>query len=390
MESNFKIPIWLDCDPGHDDAFAILLSVHHPHLNLLGISTVHGNSSLPHTTRNALSLLTAMGTPNIPVYSGASESLTRPAVHAPAIHGESGLDGTSLLPIPLAQPMDEPAVQAMARALLSTAPQTAWLVATGSLTNIALLFSSHPELASHIKGLSIMGGAIGDDFTSAPMGRVSGEEAVRIGNWSAWAEFNVLVDPEAASQLFSNPVLSKKTTLMPLDVTHLCLATPDVQNLLLWGKDGVRNGNEGKTILRRMLTDLLLFFAKTYAEVFGITAGPPLHDPLAVAAVFDGIAGLEIPFYDFKSKGTGEEIGLGSGAEGKGRRRERYEVKIVTEGSHDDASKGAQTGRSIVRLLPEGEEGVKIPRGLNVGRFWQVLEECMERADEVNAANRTA
>ncbi|TVY57084.1 Uridine nucleosidase [Lachnellula cervina] len=387
MESNFKIPVWLDCDPGHDDAFAILLSAHHPNLNLLGLSTVHGNSSLPHTTRNALSLLTAMGTPNIPVYSGASKSLTRRAIHAPSIHGESGLDGTSLLPSPLAQPMNEPAVQAMAKALLSTAPQTAWLVATGALTNIALLFSSHPDLASHIKGLSIMGGAIGNGFTSAPMGRKNGDEAARIGNWSAWAEFNILVDPEAASLLFSNPVLSKKTTLIPLDVTHLCLATPDVQNLLLWGKDSVKSGDDGKTVLRRMLADLLNFFAATYAEVFGLTAGPPLHDPLAVATIFDGIPGLEIPFYDFKPKVTGVEDDLGSGV-GEDRRRERYKVEIVTEGSHDDASKGAQTGRSIVRLLPEGEEGVKIPRGLNVGRFWKVLEECMERADEVNAVNR--
>ncbi|TVY87493.1 Uridine nucleosidase [Lachnellula willkommii] len=283
------------------------------------------------------------------------------------------------------QPINEPAVQAMAKALLSTAPQTAWLVATGALTNIALLFSSHPDLASHIKGLSIMGGAIGNGFTSAPMGRKNGEEAARIGNWSAWAEFNILVDPEAASQLFSNPVLSKKTTLIPLDVTHLCLATPDVQNLLLWGKDSVKNGNGGKTVLRRMLADLLNFFAETYAKVFGLTAGPPLHDPLAVAAVFDGIAGLEIPFYDFKPKGMGVD-GLDSGVGEE--RRERYEVEIVTEGSHDDASQGAQTGRSIARLLPEGEEGVKIPRGLDVGRFWQVLEECMERADEVNAVNR--
>lgn len=275
----------------------------------------------------------------------------------------------------------------MAKALLSTEPQSAWLVATGALTNIALLFQSHPEVAGHIKGLSIMGGAIGSGFTSAPMGRVSGEEAARIGNWSAWAEFNILVDPEAASQLFSNPTLASKTTLIPLDVTHLVLATPDVQRLLLWGKGGDGEiAGKGKSILRKMLTELMTFFANTYADVFGITEGPPLHDPLAVAAVFDGVAGVEIPFYDFESNETGVE-GLGSGVGGKTRRRERYEVKIVTEGSHEDALKGAETGRTIVRLLPEGEEGVKIPRGLDVGRFWKVLEDCLERADEVNATN---
>jgi uridine nucleosidase len=216
---------------------------------------------------------------------------------------------------------------------------------------------------------------------------VSGEEAARIGNWSAWAEFNILVDPEAASQLFSNPTLASKTTLIPLDVTHLVLATPDVQRLLLWGKGGDGEiAGKGKSILRKMLTELMTFFANTYADVFGITEGPPLHDPLAVAAVFDGVAGVEIPFYDFESNETGVE-GLGSGVGGKTRRRERYEVKIVTEGSHEDALKGAETGRTIVRLLPEGEEGVKIPRGLDVGRFWKVLEDCLERADEVNATN---
>lgn len=208
-----------------------------------------------------------------------------------------------------------------------------------------------------------MGGAIGNGFTDAPMGKVDDKE--RIGNWSAWAEFNIFVDPEAADYLFQHPVLEAKTVLMPLDVTHLVLATKDVQSLLLNGKDGAST-----TTLRRMLVELLTFFANTYADVFGIIEGPPLHDPLAVAVVLDGIAGVEIPFYDF---------------DGVGGRRERYDVHVITEGSHEDAKAGAETGRTVVRLLPEGEEGVKIPRGLDVGRFWQVLEDCLERADEVNA-----
>lgn len=306
-----------------------------------------------------------MGASHIPVYPGAAASLTRPAVHAPAIHGESGLDGTNLLPKPLSKPVDEPVAAAMAKALLSTPKDTAWLVATGALTNVALLFTTYPHLASHIKGLSIMGGSIGSGFTSAPLGRVDAKE--RIGNWSAWAEFNILVDPEAASQLLSDPILSKKTTLIPLDVTHLVLATADVQKLLLNGKDG-----KSKTTLRTMLVELLGFFANTYAEVFGITEGPPMHDPLAVAAVFDGISGVEIPFRDFEVQGKG---------------RERFEVKVVTEGSHEDAQNGAETGRTIVKSLPEREDGVKIPRGLDIGRFWKILEECLERADGVNAAN---
>ena len=207
-----------------------------------------------------------------------------------------------------------------------------------------------------------MGGAVGNNFTSAPLGRVDAKE--RIGNWSEWAEFNILVDPEAADYLFQHPILKKKTTLIPLDVTHLVLATKDVQALLLNGKDGKQ-----KTTLRIMLVELLLFFAKTYADVFGITEGPPLHDPLAVAAVLDGILGVEIPFYDFKEN-----------------RKERYSVHVLTEGSHEDAQAGAETGRTIVKLLPEGEEGVKIPRGLDIARFWTVLEDSLEKADEVNRA----
>jgi uridine nucleosidase len=229
------------------------------------------------------------------------------------------------------------------------------------LTNIAQLFTTYPEVAPHIKGLSIMGGSIGNSFTAAPLGTVDAKE--RIGNWSQWAEFNILVDPEAAQFLFQDPILNKKTTLIPLDVTHLVLATKDIQSLLLNGKEGT-----GTTTLRVMLVELLTFFAKTYAEVFGITEGPPLHDPLAVAVVLDGIQGVEIPFYDFVVGG----------------KRERYAVHVVTEGSHEEAQAGAETGRTVATLLAEGEKGVKIPRGLDIGRFWSILEDCLERADEVN------
>jgi uridine nucleosidase len=349
----------------HQDAFAILLSAYHPSLNLLGISTVHGNASIAHTTYNATSLLTAMGATHIPVYQGAGTGICRPPVHADSIHGKSGLDGTDLLPVPAIQPIDEPAVDAMAAALLRTRPGTAWVVATGALTNVAQCFAKYPELSAHVMGLSIMGGAIGDNFTTAILGKVDDRE--RIGNWSNWAEFNILVDPEAASHLFSDPVLNKKIVMIPLDVTHQVLATKEVQALLLEGKFG-----QEKSTLRTMLVELLTFFAQTYSEVFGITQGPPLHDPLAVAVVLDGVMGAEIPFYDF---------------EGKEGRRERFEVKVVTDGTHEDALLGAETGRTVAKLLPEGEEGVKIPRGLDTKRFWSVLEECLGRADEANRSN---
>ncbi|OIW35068.1 Inosine/uridine-preferring nucleoside hydrolase [Coniochaeta ligniaria NRRL 30616] len=376
-----RIPVWLDCDPGHDDAFAILLAAYHPRLRLLGISTVFGNASLQKTSRNACSILTAIGQSlSIPVYPGAGRPLARAPIHAPTdIHGESGIDGTSLLPEPLAGPDTSlPALEAMARALRAQPEGRAWLVATGAFTNAAALFQTYPELIPHVAGLSLMGGAVGGGFTPAVMGSVDG--VARIGNWTQFAEFNVLADPEAAAWIFeTGRGLARKTTLVPLDVTHLVLATEGVQRLLLWGRDGgegkgdleVEGSRGAKSTLRKMLVELLFFFAKTYRDVFGIMEGPPLHDPLAVAAVLAGAGDDEIPFYD-----ADPVTGV----------RERYEVTVITDGTIEEAHAGLkETGRTVVRLLPPGEEGVRIPRGLDIPKFWNVLEECMERADEAVA-----
>ncbi|KAH6608723.1 dna glycosylase [Trichoderma cornu-damae] len=371
MESA-QVPVWLDCDPGHDDAFAILLAAHHPRINLLGISTVFGNASLEHTTHNAASILTALGKhKDIPLYAGLDKALERPALHAPTdIHGDSGLDGTDLLPVPQCAPSTEPAIDAMAAALKAQPAGTAWIVATGAVTNVGALFRKHPGLIPHIKGLSIMGGSIGGGFSDAPLGKVDGKE--RIGNTTPYAEFNVFVDPEAAAEMFHNKEIANKMFMVPLDLSHQVLATEQVRELLLYGKDGEKTG-AGKTTLRTMLVELLYFFAKTYADVFGITAGPPLHDPLALAAVLTGTPD-EITFYDWdeaKSRGA--------------KHSERFDVTVITEGTAEEAKRGEkQTGRTVAKALPAGEAGVRIPRGVDVDRFWQVIEECIERADETN------
>lgn len=193
---------------------------------------------------------------------GARKALVRPPLHAADIHGQSGLDGTELLPKPLMQPNKSvPAIDAMAAALKREQPGTAWVVATGSLTNVAMLFQTYPELAAHIKGLSIMGGAIGAHFTDAVTGKVNGLD--RIGNWSQFAEFNIVIDPEAAASIFDNKPLAAKTTLIPLDVTHLVLATQEVQDMLRYGPGG-QNTGDGKSTMRVMLVELLTFFAQTY------------------------------------------------------------------------------------------------------------------------------
>ncbi|KAI5814762.1 Inosine/uridine-preferring nucleoside hydrolase domain-containing protein, partial [Pyronema omphalodes] len=309
----------------------------HPRFELLGISTVHGNASLPNVTRNALSLLTAINRPEIPVYSGARKPFSRPAVHAPDIHGSSGIDGTSLLPIPITTHSTTNAIVAMYNAIMSTPPQTCALVATGTLTNIALLFATFPETAAHVREVSIMGGAFGDREDSR-------------GNITPYAEFNIYCDPEAAQSIFSNPELDRKITIMPLDITHTVLANERVLTRLM-GKGGE---------YRRMLHELLTFFRDTYVRVFGITEGPPLHDPLAVAVVL-----LE------------EDVQW---------RFEEVRIEVTCS--------GPEVGRTIkTRELPEvvGDQlgggsrdaytRVRVPLGLNVEKFWDVLLGVVEGCD---------
>ncbi|KAL8948771.1 MAG: hypothetical protein Q9222_005068 [Ikaeria aurantiellina] len=349
--------------PGHDDAFALLLAAHHPSLKLLGVSTVHGNASLAHTTINAGSILTALGVSQIPYHAGAAKPFCREAVHAPDIHGASGLDGTDLLPKALVPPIENTnTIIAMHRAIIDQPVGKVWLVATGALTNVALLFATFPEVADHIKGLSIMGGAIGDGFTDAPMGLLQ-DKGQGIGNITPWAEFNIYCDPEAAQSIFSNPALAAKTTLITLDLTHQVLATKAIQEKLLYGSSSPVATESSK--VRQMFHDLLLFFARTYSAVFGLFEGPPLHDPLAVAVLLAD-TGLNQIGFDVQDG-------------------ERFIVRVVTDGSHTDLdSKGNQVGRTMVS--PANDEGIRIPRGIDVARFWDMLEECLQNADRLLAA----
>ncbi|KAJ4361926.1 Uridine nucleosidase 1 [Neocucurbitaria cava] len=360
-----KITLWLDCDTGHDDAYALLLSAHNPRVEFLGVSTVHGNAALEQTTFNTRAILEAIGRRDVKVYSGAAKPIARDAVHAADIHGESGLDGVTLLPQPI-----EPAatdvgyLEAMYNALIATPPNTAWLVSTGTLTNIALLFQKYTDLASHLKGLSIMGGAVGGGFTNAPMGKVKGE-GERFGNWTAYAEFNIYCDPEASQFIFSHPVLKCKTTLITLDLSHLVLGTKAVRRTQLFGSDkpldpsSVEN-DRTPSALRALFTQIMSFFAGTYADVFSITEGPPLHDPLAVAAA------IQPEMFDDK--------------EG-----ERFQVDVATEGVHSlTQSDVGELGRTKVTKLPSGEGGCRIPRGVDLVEFWGSIESALRRADAVS------
>lgn len=328
-------------------------------MNLLGISTVYGNAPLDNTTFNTRATLKAIGREDVPVYTGASKPFCRAPASAPDIHGESGLDGTTCLPVPTVPAVeDTSAIAAMYSALAATPPGTAWLVATGALTNIALLFAVYPSLAAHIAGLTIMGGAVGGGFSDAPMGTVAGA-GERFGNWTPWAEFNIYCDPESAQAVFGNGVLAAKTTLCPLDLTHQMLGTEYIQTQLLHGfeAEAVDGDGEGThpTTVRRLFHEILTFFAKTYAEVFGLVEGPPLHDPLAVAAAF-------APALFDDARG------------------ERFAVSVVIDGEHgtDELVRSStQCGRTVVEKLPEGVAGVRIPRTMHSIIIWRMLDLCL-------------
>jgi uridine nucleosidase len=373
-------PIWLDVDTGHDDAFALLLAAHHPSLHLLGVSTVFGNAPLPHTTHNTLSILTALSAAaTVPVYPGAPRAFLRGPASAPDIHGATGLDGTIHLPSPTSSPCtDKPAITAIYDALIAQPRGKAWLVATGSLTNIALLFSVYPDLGGHLGGVSIMGGAIGGGFTDADLGRLEGEGGMRTGNWTPWAEYNIYVDPESAKAVLERggQELTAKITLVTLDLTHSFLADGGVLQGLLYGGggggdaaskgDGSKDDSPSST--RTLFHEILTFFAGTYAQVFGLTEGPPLHDPLAVAAAFAP---------ELFDDGDADDDGA------------RYEVTVVTEGEHGDSavirSGESQCGRTVARKLPRGEKGIRIPRAVRKAEMWRVLEECLGRAERAAA-----
>ena len=168
-------------------------------------------------------------------------------------------------------------------------------------------------------------------------------------------------DPEAAKSIFSNRALAAKTTLIPLDLTHQVLATREVQKTLLTGTSFTESSMAAKN-LRQMFHDLLLFFAHTYSEVYGLTEGPPLHDPIAVAVLLEAVTGSNMRFAD----GGGE----------------RWHVKVVTDGLHSrhEAERG-QVGRTVVTKSARGG-GVRIPRSMQVESFWKIIDSCLEAAEK--------
>ncbi|HEX6138871.1 MAG TPA: nucleoside hydrolase [Candidatus Limnocylindria bacterium] len=245
--------IVLDCDPGHDDALAILLAAASPGLRLEAITTVAGNQTLDKVTLNARRVCSVAGLRNVPVAAGCGRPLVRQQLVAADIHGASGLDGPE---------WGEPGVGVDPRhgvdllvelAMADASPLT--VVAVGPLTNVATALRREPRLTDRLERVVLMGGAIG------------------LGNTTPAAEFNIHADPEAAHVVFGSGV---PITMIPLEVTHQALATDAVLERI----DAL--GSE----VGRVAGALLRFFAETYERVFGFAA-PAVHDPCAVAWLVD-------------------------------------------------------------------------------------------------------
>ncbi|GAA5901574.1 hypothetical protein JCM8208_001543 [Rhodotorula glutinis] len=377
MSAPKRIPVWLDCDPGHDDAVAILMALQLPEIDLRGISAVYGNASLHNTTRNAARCLVAFGSPEqaqrTPIYAGAAKPLIRLVRHDDEIHGEDGLGGVEGLPASddpavvakLDETKGQSAVLAMADAArsLPDGEQLA-LVATGSMTNVALFVSMFPDLVrDKVAQVVIMGGANG-----CP------------GNRSPTAEFNIMIDPHAASILFDAEV---PVVMAPLNVTHTALFRHDDHKSLLVPPsalpslpestpDATASPAKAHTPLRHTLSTLLTFFAKTYADVFAFNEGPPVHDALCIAY----LARPDL----FKGK--------------------RYRVDVELTGEHT-------TGTTVVDLwdykkaeLVEWKEdpesraswgrlgkNVFVLEELDVPEFWKLFMQAVDSADKVSPLN---
>ncbi|GAA5856742.1 hypothetical protein JCM8547_008818 [Rhodosporidiobolus lusitaniae] len=366
-----RTKIWLDCDPGRDDLIAILFALHLPEIELLGLSSVHGNASIEHMTYNCIRILASFGTKeqvdSIPVFQGAAVPLVQPSISASSVHGVDGLGGVEGL-------LDEtnPAVASKVAAL-STQPtaiigladacralpggEKLTIVATGTMTNVALFISVFPELLlEKVERIMIMGGAEGR------------------GNKTPVAESNIACDAHAASIVFNCEL---PVVICPLNLTHTALFTPDIHRELLQPSRALgipptpplTPGGELPTAcspLRHTLSTNLTFFAEAYKRKYGME-GPPLHDALTVAY----IAKPEL------FKGT------------------RYRVDVELNGTHTLGStvvdlweyKKAYLDPSPSNWGRNGKN-VLVLEEVDIAAFWRdVFFAVVDRADEVVPVN---
>ena len=244
-----KIPLILDGDPGHDDAIGWTLARASGAFDILAVTSCSGNVAIEKTTYNALRICTLLGI-DAPIAEGCPHPLTADVMIAPSVHGESGLDGPAL-PEPSMQLSRLGAVELMAK-VLRESPEPVTIVATGPETNVAALLLAHPELKKKIARISLMGGGIA------------------YGNWTPAAEFNILVDPEAAKIVFTSGI---PIIMVGLDVTEKALILPeDFERIRALGNP-----------VSDIVAAWLEFFYKFHKSIG--YEGAPMHDPCAVMAL---------------------------------------------------------------------------------------------------------
>lgn len=336
MAAATRTNVWLDCDPGHDDALAIVLMGHSPdHVSLLGISTSAGNQTIGRTTKNAIRMTHVAGMTHVPVFKGAHKPLLREIDACPEIHGESGLEGTHVwerIEHDLRQPNDGAAISAIYGAFVRAAREQPdvprVLLATGPLTNVALLLAVYPEVLGLISRIVIMGGAS------------------RGGNTHPVAEFNIQQDPHAARMVLEAGT-SVEIVLVPLEVTHT----------VLFERPARERFSSLGTVFGQMMIDLMDFFSASYRDVFGFAHGPPVHDPVAAFFILSPDA--------FKLR--------------------RLRVDVVT----DSALTSGQTVCDIWNQsrLPAN---VSLAESVDVPRFWDAMFEAVARADRVSCLNASS
>ncbi len=253
MSGETATPVLLDCDPGHDDAVAILLALGSPGISLLGITTCFGNCAVEDATRNAQRVLALAGREDVPVAVGASGPMRGELALGNYVHGVSGLDGP-VLPEPTVAPVDEPAGEFLARCLAeSTEPVT--VVVTGPMTNLGELLAARPDLTDRIREVIFMGGS------------------TERGNHTPTAEFNTFADPEALDVVLRSGVPLR---MVGLNLTHQALATPEVVERM-----SAMPHEVGRTCAAWMG-----FFGDSYERIWEFAA-PPVHDPCTIASLLD-------------------------------------------------------------------------------------------------------
>lgn len=248
-----KRKIILDCDPGHDDAIAIMLAGKSPAIDLLGITVVAGNQTIEKTTQNALNVCQYLGL-DIPVYAGCGQPMIRyRQMIADDIHGITGLDGPVFEPL-TRKKEEKHGVQYIIDTLMASDGDIT-LVPTGPMTNIAMAMRMEPRIIPKIREVVFMGGSY------------------QMGNVTPAAEFNIIADADAAHVVFT---CGRPLKMVGLDVTRKVLCLPEIVTRM----ETIGTGPA------RLFADLMRFFNKSQKEVFGWEGGP-LHDPVTVASIID-------------------------------------------------------------------------------------------------------